>query len=367
MSSRSRTGAIVVGVAVSALLLAAPVKRSTASVPPARIAVFPVENLSGGTIPAGAIRAFLINRLVSDGVQVLETGALDEFFERHRVRYTAGIDVETAAALRAETKVQGVIVASVEQFNNTVPPRLALFARLVSIEGLPTVTWADDVALAGDEAPGLLDLGIVTDYDALQGRALGRIGDSLIAFVKNGARPIAKAASKFRPRGVYRAGALEKGKPFSIAVIPFFNLTDRRNAGDILGLLFVRHLSANPEFQVIDTGVVRRQLLDARIIMDGGLSLSDADMVASLVDADLVLGGRVLRYEGSSGSAGAVRVEFSTVVIEKKTRKVVWSSDSTHDGAADTGLFERGALKTAHRMATQMVQLTAASIAGRER
>ena len=101
--------------------------------------------------------------------------------------------------------------------------------------------------------------------------------------------------------------------------------------------------------------------------MDGGISLSDADTVAALVDADLVLGGRILKYEGSTGSVAAVRVEFSTVVIEKKSRKVVWSSDSANDGSAGLGFFERGASKTAHTMATQMVQLTAASLAGYRR
>jgi TolB-like protein len=355
---------VLIALTFSGLLTGATPKASPVGQKLAAVAVFPVENLSAGPIPADAIRRFLMGALASNGVRVLEPGALDQFFERHRVRYTGGIDTETARALLAETGVQGIVVASIEQVSSTIPPKLALFARLVSIESLPTVVWADDVGLSGDDAPGLLDLGLVNDYGALQKRAFNRLADSLHAYIKTGHTSAPRAASKFRPAMIYRAIALERDRPNSVAVIPFLNLTDRRNAGDILALLFIRHLSVFPQFQVIDTGVVRRQLLDARIIMDGGLSLSDADTVASLVDAEFVLGGRVLRYDGSAASGGDVRVEFSTVLIEKRNRKVVWSSDSHNDARDGVGLFERGTSKTPHAMATQMVRLTAASMAG---
>jgi TolB-like protein len=142
-----------------------------------------------------------------------------------------------------------------------------------------------------------------------------------------------------------------------VAVVPFFNLSERRNAGEILALHFIRHLSAFRQFRVVDAGVARQPLLDARIIMDGGLSISDAETVAALIEADFVLAGRVLRYEDYDGPAGRIGVDFSTVLIERKSRKVVWSSDSYNDGST----------KTAHAMATQMVRLTTELIAGRDR
>ena len=357
----------MLGLTLGLCLGSEPQRASASAQTTSTVAVFPVENLTGGTIAADEIQRFLIDRLVSSGTQVLRLELLEQFFDRHRVRYTGGIDAPTAEALRLETGVQAVLIASVEQSNTGLPPKFALMVRLVSIARVPTVVWADDAAMSGDEAPGLLDLGVVTDYETLQTRVLKRVGDSLRAYVKTGHAPEPKAASKFRPDTIYRALPLDQGKTYSIAVMPFFNLTDRPNAGDILGLLFIRHLSEYPQFQVIDTGVIRQQLLDARIIMDGGVSLSDADMVASLVDADFVIGGRLLRYDGSSGTASDVRVEFSTVVIDRKTRRLVWSSDSHNEGREDVGFFERGQSKTAHSMATQMVRLTAASMARRDR
>jgi TolB-like protein len=333
-----------------------------------RLAVFPVENLSGGSVPVEEVRQFLLDRLAANGVDLLGIARLDAFMTQHRVRYAAGIDVPTAEALKGETGVEGVLVASVELSNDVAPPKVALVVRLISITGQPTVVWADDAGLAGDDAPGWLELGVVNDYQELLHRGLDRVSESLIAYLATGeTRTSFKAASKFRPKSAFRALALESGRRYSIAVMPFVNLSDRRGAGDVLTLLCMRHLSAVPEFRVLDSGVVRQQLLEARIIMDGGPSLRDAETLAALIDADFVLGGRVTRYQDYEGAGGRTRVEFSTVLIERRTRKVVWSSDSYNDGMDGVRFFERGASRTAHVMATQMVRRTTEMIAHGER
>ena len=128
-------------------------------------------------------------------------------------------------------------------------------------------------------------------------------------------------------------------------------------------MLFARHLSVFETFSVIDPGTVRQQLLQARIIMDGGISITDADLVASLVDADFVLAGRVHHYRDYEGSEGLTRVDFSTVLIEKASRRVVWSSHSYNDGGDGVLFFGRGRSTTAHAMASQMVRLTTEWIA----
>ena len=329
------------------------------------VAVFPVENLTGSSIPADSIRQFLIERLTTDRINVLGSEALDDFMTRHRVRYTAGIDAATAESMRQEVGVDGVVIASVELSSGAVPPKVAIVLRLVSIQASPVVVWADDAGVAGDDAPGLLELGVVDDYRTLQTRVLNRMTQALVAYLKTeDVKTDLRHASKFRPKSSYRHITVEPGKTYSVAVLPLFNLSERRNAGEILALLFMRHLSGFRQFRVIDTGVARRQLLDARIIMEGGLSLSDAELVATLIEADFILAGRVLHYQDYEGPAGTTRVEFSTVLIEKKSRRVVWSSNSYNDGDDGVSFFERGTSRTAHVMATQMVRLATEMIAG---
>ena len=348
-----------------ALLLAPGGWTAPARGPISTIALFPVENLSGRSIPADEVRRFLTDGLTSAGFHVMESDALEDFMVRHRVRYAAGIDAATAGLLRQEAGVDGVLFASVELADTAVPPKVALTARLVSVNAPPAVIWADDAGMSGDDAPGLLELGLINDYGTLQSKALGRLTQSLLTYLKAGtAAPVPKPASKFRPRSVYRVPAIEPAASYSVAVLPFYNVSERRNAGDILSLLFMRHLAALPKFHIVDTGVTRQELLNARVIMDGGISISDAETVASLVDADFVLAGRVLSYQDYEGPAGRARVEFSTVLIDRKTRRLVFSSDSDNRGDDGVHFFERGTSRTAHIMATQMVRRTVEAIAG---
>lgn len=327
------------------------------------VAVFPTENLAGTVVPVDEIRQAFAARLTSEGIAVLDADALEAFIVRHRVRYLAGLDSATARFLRDETGVDGVLIPSVGLWIDSAPPKVALTARLVAVDEPPTVIWADDTAIAGDDAPGLLELGLVNDYGVVMSRALERVTGSLAAYLRSGTTiPDSSASQKFRPRVAYNGMRLEPGRTYSVAVVPFFNRSSRRNAGPVLALLFMRHLSAVGSFRVIDAGEVRQQLLRARIIMDGGISISDADLVGTVLDADFVLGGRVLYYDDYAGPDAAPRVDFSTVVIETKSRKVVWSSQSYRAGDEGVRFFGRGRSRTAHLMATQMVRLVSEMI-----
>jgi TolB-like protein len=336
--------------------------------PVSLVAVMPLQNLSGEAVPSADMQQALVDAISSEGVDVLADDALDAFLTRHRVRYTAGIDRETARLLREEEGVDAVLVASVDLASALYAPKVALTARLVSLRDVPTVRWADDVALAGDEAPGWFGVGLVSDYEALQGRALARMAQSLRHHLRTGetvAPP--DAASKFRPRTAYRGAIAAHGAPYSVAVLPFYNLSTRRGAGDIMALLFMRHLSASPAVRVLDAGDVREQLLRARVIMEGGISIADADVVGSVLEADYVLAGRVLEFHDFEGAEAVPRVEFSTVVVERASRRVVWSSQSDNAGGDGVVLFGRGATRTAHAMATQMVRITSDMITGADR
>lgn len=330
------------------------------------LAVFPVENLSGRAVPADRVRQLIADGLTSRHIDVLADDTLLAFLRRHRVRYTAGVDTETAEALRQEAGVTRVLIPSIE-LSGDGPPRVAIVIRLVSTESPPFVIWADDVAITGNDAPGLLQRGVVTDFNVLLGRALTRLTEALVARMESGKAATPERAGKFRPKMWYRAVSLEADRKYTVAVLPFLNVSTRRNAGDILALLFRRHLAGFAQFRVLDSGVVRHELLSARIIMDQGPSISDADTVAALVEADFVLGGRVLAYEDFEGADGVPRVEFSAVMMERKSSKVVWSSDSYNDGLDGVRFFGRGRSTTAHAMATQMVRLTAETIAGASR
>ena len=141
-----------------------------------------------------------------------------------------------------------------------------------------------------------------------------------------------------------------------LAVLPFFNASSRANAGEIVMLHFLHAMQGLSRFAVLEPGVVRRQLLNLRFVMDIGMSLSDADLVFDALDADLILCGRVLEYQDYSYSAAAPKVEFMVELIERRSRKIVWSSRSYHQGDEDILLFDWGRVNTASELAGDMVR-----------
>ena len=67
-------------------------------------------------------------------------------------------------------------------------------------------------------------------------------------------------------------------------------------------------------------------------------------------------------YQDYQGDTGTPIVDFSAQLIDRKTRDVVWSSDSRNTGDDGVFFFDRGRVNTAHGIASQMVQAVGALI-----
>lgn len=322
------------------------------------IAVFPVENLSGTMAPLRDIRGLCISQLKKRGFPILEEEALEKFMERNRIRYTGGINKAVAQAFKNETGVGGVLITSLELYNEVNPPKIALTSRLVSTGDDPIILWIDGAGLAGDDSPGILGLGLIEDPRVLLEKAIGRLAGSLENYLgkKSKSENIRSARRKFRPKVSYRSEVFDPNSKYTVAVAPFLNFTGRKNAGEILELQFIRNLKKSDQFDVVEPGVVRQQLLTLRIITPEGISLANADALFPLLNADLILAAYVVEYDDYQGIFGKPKVDFFAQLIERKSRSIVWSSVSHNEGDDGVFFFDRGRVNTAHVMASQMTQ-----------
>ncbi len=320
---------------------------------PMRVAVLPLENLSGKAGPLKEVRATLIDAINRRGMKTIDEQTLQTFMASHRVRYTGGIDSQTSRALLAETGAGAVLITSLEFYSAQEWPKIAVISRLVSSGDNPEILWMDSVGMSGDESPGLLSLGLIYDADVLMNRAVGKLADSLAEYL-SGEKRGWSAKRTFRPRDYYNALDL-KGVKWNVAVVPFFNVSGVRNAGDIVMLQFVKGL-VRSGITVVEPGLVREQMLKTRVVMDGGLSLKDADMLANVFEADLVMNGKVQEYTDYLGPVGAPKVDFSVLGIDKKGRKVVWASRSHNLGDERVLFFDWGKVYTAGELASEMVR-----------
>jgi TolB-like protein len=150
---------------------------------------------------------------------------------------------------------------------------------------------------------------------------------------------------------------LVKDAPPTIAVLPFFNTSGNKHAGEILMLQFVKELKKLTDFVVIEPGIVRQQMLNMRVVMYEGLSSSDIDLIANHINADLILTGKVADYKDYESTWGKPRVNFSAMLIARATKKIVWASQSENRGDDAITLFDWGLVTTANAMVSEMVQV----------
>ena len=322
-----------------------------------RIAVFPLFNLSGNPVPLKDIRQRLISRFQERGISIVADEAIDRFLVKHRIRYIGGIDEIEARDLRYETGAEAVLLTAVELYSDTAPPKFALTSRLVSTGNNPEILWMDGIGLSGDDSIGLLQLSLIEDPKILMNKGIQQLSGSLVAYL-SGRRywtGSQRKVIKFWPKVLYRSPSLVPEAHYTVAVVPFYNLTDRNAAGEIMALHFVRQLRTFENFSVVEPGIIRQQLLQLRIIMDDGISLASASALFGKLNVDLILAGKVFDYQDYRGVAGKAKVDFSALLIDRFSREVIWAVESHHQGDYGVFFFDWGEVKTAYRMASEMV------------
>jgi hypothetical protein len=259
-----------------------------------------------------------------------------------------------------------------------------LLSRLVVSGDSPEIVWMDGVGLAGEAHLGLLARGRIEEIDALLEIAARCLVDSLaLSFSESQGSgppntrnkfnecdsrgdvvyspPGAEGKRKFRPRKSFGSPIADVNRRYRMAVIPFLNLSQRRNAGKIMELHFVNQLFRNESLSVVEPGLVREELLEHRVIMEAGPSLENAKVLSNdeSLGADLVFSGIVFDYQDA---VGIPIVDFSVTVIAKDNHRVVWSSRSHNTGEEGVLFFDLGMVHTAHQLASEMARGTSEAL-----
>ncbi len=333
------------------------------------IAVFPLENLSGHAISLAPVESALRYRMAAAGLKVLAQSETEAFMARHRVRHVGGLTASLGRLLEEETGASSVLLGAVEQYIDQDTPRFALRARLVTTGDKATILWMDGVARAGHQASGWLELGRVREIELLRERSIAEIVDSLVEQIKEEERTLAMRRTKpipgssetkrrFRPIGFHRSpdSVAGQGDTLRIALLPFVNESSRAHAGRLMTLHFIEQMIDRQGVEVVEPGDVRQALLQSRLILEGGPSLPQSDLLRSLLNVDLVINGTVTSYDDPAGEWGDPVVGFSVQGIDSRRRRVGWTSISRAEGDDGVFFFEQGRVYTAHELAERMVR-----------
>jgi hypothetical protein len=326
-----------------------------------RIAVFPPVDRTGRAAPAEQVQATLELSLTARGFDPVPRAELEEFFRRHRIRHMGGVTAETAIALRAETHADGVLLSSIDDWEMVDPPRFALTARWVAATPEAALAWMETSAQHGHERPGAFGLGLVGSIDFLMYRASEDIAESLSVFARSsGPARADRAPGRFRP-GSFEvdpdwAAATAAGPPLRVAVLPFVVDGARRDVGEVVASQFVRWIITRTGMIVLEPGIVRAALLEARVIQEDGPSLPQLDALHALLDVDLVISGRVTDHEAMGSSPGTPFLGFSARALDATTRQAVWSSFSFGRGDDRVGLFGTSRISSSITLTSGLVR-----------
>ena len=119
----------------------------------------------------------------------------------------------------------------------------------------------------------------------------------------------------------------------TVAVMPFDNLTTDRMAAARVRNTFMTSLLATGVVYVIPSGEVVRGIKRAGIENPTIPSAEDVAKLAAIIRADAVITGAVNEYgQVRAGTTTANVISVSLQLIEKESRKVVWTASTTRGG-----------------------------------
>lgn len=361
-------------------------------------AVLPIENLSDTKAPLAEIQKEMTAALADRGFKLLDGAVLEDLMRKYRVRHVGGLNTDFSQRLKEEAGVAGVFLTSLETWQASAVPRVSLISRVVTTGEQPEIAWIDSVGLAGDDAPGLLGIGLVKDSRKLLRKSIARLLSSFQTYLAGKSLEYRHAVKstgslnrstetapknhdaetieqyqylirkwdtsdealkpikgRHEPQFSYRASTFDPAGRYRVAVIPFLNINAKKHAGKIVALHVVKQLHRYNNLRVFEPGTIRENLLRYRMIMQSGPSLAASDLLTSdrILGADLIVSGKVFDYQGDVGES---KVDFSMQAFDGAKREVIWASRSYATGNSGVYLFDWGKVTTAHGLTSRMTQ-----------
>jgi hypothetical protein len=133
--------------------------------------------------------------------------------------------------------------------------------------------------------------------------------------------------------GVFHDPNMDFSAIRTVAVLPFANLTNERQAGERVRDVFITTLLANSDIYVLSTGEVFRGIVTAGISDRSAPSAEEVKRLAGIIKANAVITGVVKEYGTvRSGSVTADVISLSLQMVEAQTGKIVWAVSTTKGG-----------------------------------
>lgn len=137
-----------------------------------------------------------------------------------------------------------------------------------------------------------------------------------------------------------------------IAVLPFYNISGRKDAGRVVADAYVTELFKSGKYEVEEPGNVRHFMIQERVDVIGELEIEKIQLLGKRLKVDAVIVGTVEEYGGKGKNSV---VTLSARLVRSDTGEVVWMNHRRKKGDDYTIVFDFGRIKSVTRLAHKVV------------
>jgi TolB-like protein len=296
-----------------------------------RVALLTLENLSDNKNALKHVMPVLLGQLEKKGLEVVDEDSLNNFLCKERVRATGYVSKELAGKIKKEFKAKNIVAGSIISFSTGENPKFGILARLIdSSDG--GILWADYASATGDDFVTIFGLGKVRTIFSL----IPRVMDKLFA--------------SFSIEGLHR----EIEPSYRVAVMPFQNDSDFKNAGIIAMYMFTIELLKNQKFEPIEYGNIRNLIVSLRIRNRGDLNYKNISAFSEQLGASGILLGVVDNYKNGMAVSSSPKVGMSARLLDGRTNKILWYNSHQLSGEENIIVFDWGRIRSVHTVASKV-------------
>ncbi|HSM13470.1 MAG TPA: hypothetical protein VLA66_05325 [Thermoanaerobaculia bacterium] len=347
---------------LSALLLGALLGGPALAEVSARLALLPLENLSGLEEAAQVVGPRLAEALARRGWRPIPGEEVERILREERARRGDTLSDRARERLLVELDAGGVAAVAILVWLPGRNPIVSLSARILGPEGAEAGA-VGSVSAAELERP--FGLGPPIEIEELADRAIERLARALPAPGESG-RPAERRHAPVGGRDpvVLRSPGVFDDGPLRICLLPFGNDARDRGAPRILAEVLARRLRASGRFEPVEPAELRAALRAERVPSLRFLDATALRAVAARLGTPYFLRGTIWQWvEGSPASSGPVpEVELELELVDVERGRTVWAAHHGRRGDDYVGLFLRGRIGTVAGLLDQVVaEILAAS------
>ena len=141
-----------------------------------------------------------------------------------------------------------------------------------------------------------------------------------------------------------------------VAVIPFYNVSGRRDAGRIVTEIFVTELFRDGRFQVEEPGNVLQFMFDEWMDRVGEIDREKAVVLGRRLGVDAVITGTVEEFEDGIGPHAVPLVAITARMVATEDGRVLWYGHNRKRGDDYIVVFDFGRVRSVITLAQRVVR-----------